>query len=404
MKNNKLFFCVIALACVCFVTCENPIMEKWWVEKEPEYIPITKMVPQVTYETVVEQEFIYRDIFIQLPPEIIHDTIIQEVEKDVPVYIYQTVVEKVPEIVIEKVPEYIYETVIEKVPEYIYETVIQTVIQEVPVYVYQTIVEKEIEERTIYEIVYQTVYETVHDTVMRDPTEDEIKDYIKDNPKEIIELIKDDPDFKDIIKEYIKENPAEVIEIIKQDPNWKDILKEIIKEIPPEDLVTYLTDEQIKYIIQQQPPQIILQTLNIIDIEYIIFAGSTSKYNGPHEAGANTDLTPQETSSNNASVAAIAKALKDNPDYLIMLHGHANPTAFSDAEIGDLMKLSEDRAKAVEAELRTQFKAINSGVDIEDKRVSVSGYGGEKVLFGQNSAYTALNRRVEMILVWVGVK
>jgi len=335
MKNRKLFLCLLAFACVFFVTCENPIMEKWWEEKEPEveYVPIVKMVPQVTYETIIEHEFVYKEIFVKLPPEVVHDTIIQEVEKDVPVYIYETIIEKVPEIV--------------------YETIIKTE--------------------------YQTVYAEVEKIVPAPAAEE------------------------DIVK-YIQNHPAEVIEIIKQDPNWKEILKEIIKDIPPEEIITYLTDDQIKYIIQQQPPQIILQTIDIIDIEYIIFAGNADKYNGPHGTGANTDLTTEEKTSNDVSVSAMAKALKDNPDYLIMLHGHANPTSFTDGEIGELKKLSEDRAKAVETELRAKFKALNGGVDIDDTRVSVSGYGGEKVLFSSNSTYAGLNRRVEMILIRVGVE
>jgi len=346
MKSKKLFYFLITLAltafaCVCFVTCENPIMEKWWVEKEtePEYIPITKMIPQVTYETVIEHDIIYKQVIVQLPPEVIHDTIIKEVEveKDIPVYIFQTIIEQVPYIVFVTITE--------------------------------------------------TKYETIHDTIIQE-----------------VEKIVHDPPNEDQINQYIKDHTKEVLEIIKQDPDWKEIIKEIIKDIPPEDLVTYLTDEQIKYIIQQQPPQIILQTLNIVDIEYIIFAGSANQYNGPPGAGANTSLTAQEKTSNDVSVSGIAKALKNNPNYLIMLHGHANPTTLNDPdEIGDLMKLSEDRAKAVEAELRKQYKAISGGVDIDDSRVTVSGYGGEKNLFGQNTAYTALNRRVEMILVWVGV-
>jgi hypothetical protein len=337
MKNKKLFYgltilvsmqalklALTALACVCFVTCENPIMKTWWEEPEPEYIPITKMVPQVTYETVIEHEFIYKEIFIQLPPEVIYETKIETQ------YIYeiQTVIEKV----IEYVPEYIYET--------------------------------------IKEPVYITIYETIPVEVSGPATVEDVIKYIKDNP---------------------------------DDPQIKEIIKETIIKIPPEEIIEYLTDEQIKYIIKQQPPQIILQTIEIIDIEYIIFAGSADKYNGPHGAGASTDLTAQEKKSNDASVSDIAKALKDNPDYLIMLHGHANPTTFTEGEIGDLMTLSLNRAKSVEAELRTQFKKINTGVDIDNSRVSVSGYGGGKNLFGSNSTYAGLNRRVEMILIRVGV-
>jgi hypothetical protein len=306
-------------------------MKTWWEEPQPEveYVPIMKMIPQVTYETIIEHDVIYEPVFIKLPPELIHDTIIKT------------------------------------------ETIYETVIKEVPVYVYETI--------TKYETIYETIEKIVYDTktVTEPPTEEDIINYIKDHTEE-------------------------VIDIIKGQDNWEEILKEIIKDIPPDEIINYLTDDQIKYIINQQPPQIVLQTIQIIDIEYIVFAGNADKYNGPHGAGATTDLSAQEKNSNDVSVSDMVRALKDHPDYLIMLHGHANPTEFTDGETGELKKISEDRAKSVEAELRTKFKAISGGVDIEDTRVSVSGYGGEKILFGSNSAYTGLNRRVEMILVRVG--
>jgi len=360
MKNSKLIYCLTALACVCLISCsfENPIMEKWWVEKEPEeveYVPIMKMIPQVTHDTV-----------------------------------YKTVYEQV----VQYVPQYIYKTITET--EYV--DVYHDVIKEVPVYIYETVTEKE----TVYVPEIQTVYQTITETVP--PSEDDIKQYIKDHGDEIITIIKDMPEFETIVKEYIKDHFDEVIKIINDSPDRDEIIKEIIKLITPDQIMNYLTEDQIKYILEQQPPEVILQTITIIDIEYIIFAGNADQYNGPPGTGGNTPLTSQEKGSNDASVSDIAKALKDHPDYLIMLHGHANPTAFTDAEIGDLEKLSVDRAKAVEVKLREQYKAINGGTDIDDTRVSVSGYGGEKVLFGNNSAYTPLNRRVEMILIWVGVK
>jgi glutaredoxin-related protein len=335
-------------------------MEKWWQEsepekQEPEYIPITKMVPQVTHDTVYET---------------IHDQVIQYV------------------------PQYIYKTITET--EYV--DIYHDVIKEVPVYIYETVVEKE----TVYVPEIQTVYETITETVP--PSEDDIKQYIKDHSDEIITIIKEMPEFETIVQEYIRDHFDEVLKIINDSPDKEEIIEKIIQSIPPDEITKYLTTDQIKYILEQQPPQVILQTLKIIDIEYIIFAGNAESYNGPPGVGGSTPLTTQAKSSNDASVAAIAKALQDNPAYLIMLHGHANPTEFSDSETEVLKKLSMDRAKAVEAELRTQFKKLSGGVDIDDSRVSVSGYGGEKVLFGNNSANTDLNRRVEMILVWVGVQ
>ena len=239
----------------------------------------------------------------------------------------------------------------------------------------------------------------IKEIIVKIPPEDIVKYLTDDQIKSIIQYIVDDQLLTD---DQLKSN---IQYIIDKQLITDDQIKEIIKNIPPDKIVDCLTDEQIKTIISLQPPQVILQTITIVDIEYIIFAGNADQYNGLPGAGGNTPLTAQEKSSNDASVSAMAKALKENPDYLIMLHGHANPTTLNDPdEIGDLMKLSKDRADSVEAELRKQFKKLNNDVDIDDTRVYACGYGGAKVLFGNNSTYTPLNRRVEMILIWVGVK
>jgi hypothetical protein len=367
-------------------------MKKWWEEPETlelEYIPIVKMVPVVTYETIIEHEFIYQTI-IEKIPEYIYETIVQEE------YIYETIIEKVPEYIYETISEYetIYETVMEEVPVYIYE-----IIKE-PEYIYETIVEKEIEYKTVYEIIYETLYETI--TVTLPLTEEDIKEYIRDNPAEIIEIIKDNPVFGELIKEYIKTRVKEIIKIIKADPDWKEILKEIIKEIPPEEITRYLTEEQVKYIIQQQPPQVILQTIDIIDIEYIIFSGDASAYNGNSPSGG-TSLSTQEKNTNDTIITAMAKALKDNPDYLVILHGHANPVTYSPTEIAELMSISTTRANAVDTALKAKFSDLGGNTAGWGTRVSASGYGGEKNLSVTNSTYAGLNRRVEMILVRVGI-
>jgi len=108
MKNKTiiLIFSLIAFAAVCFTTCDmgNPIMEKWWVEKEPkpkeeepEYIPLLKILPG-TYDTIIEEKIVYKTIFVQLPPEVIYET------KYETQYIYEYIYVQLP-------PEVIYETV-----------------------------------------------------------------------------------------------------------------------------------------------------------------------------------------------------------------------------------------------------------------------------------------------------
>jgi hypothetical protein len=359
-------------------------MEKWWKEPETpevEYVPIVKMVPQVTYETIIEHEFIYKTV-IEKVPEYIYETIVQDNR------INETVIENVINEV--EVPVYIYETIIE------YETIYEIIIEKVPEYVYDTIIEHE----TVYDTIYETVYDTITITVA--PTEDDIKEYVKEHPSEIIEIIKTDPIFEKLIREYIKTRIKEILQIIKDDPDYIEILKEIIYSIPPEEITKYLTDEQIKHIIQRQPPQVILQTIEIIDIEYIIFSGDASAYNGNSPTGG-TSLTTQEKNTNETIIAAMAKTLVDHPDYLMILHGHANPTTADPSEIDVLKKLSLDRANAVDAVLKTKFSNLGGNTSGWDTRVSANGYGGEKNLSVTNSTYAGLNRRVEMILVRVGI-
>jgi len=323
MKNTKLVLIFTIILCALLVTCSNPIMEKWWVEtKEPEteYVPILKFIPEVSYQIVIQQEKVYQTVFVQLPPQVIHDTIVETKT------IYETVIEQVP----------VYITQVIKEPEYIY--------------------------------VYQQV------TVPGPPTDDDIINYLKDH---------------------------------SDDPTVKEIIKNVIEMIPPAEIMNYLTDEQIKEIIRQQPPQLVLQTISIIDIEYIIFSGDASAYNGDAPTKTGTSLTAQEKTTNNNTISAMAKAYKDNPDYLMILHGHANPTNPNDTtEVNTLKTLSEARAKAVEAILKTNV--VNIGGNIADwgDRVSTKGYGGENNLVGSvnNSTYAGLNRRVEMILVRVGVE
>ncbi|WP_461245740.1 OmpA family protein [Treponema sp. R6D11] len=338
MKNKTILsiFNLIVFVAICFTACDmgNPIMEKWWEEKEPEpkdgepeYIALIKDVPiisyQTIYDTIIDKEIQYETIFVNLPPE----TIIE--------YVY----EQLP-------PEIIYQTI--TVPEYI--------------------------------TVYQDVIKYID--VPTPPTKEDIINWLKDPAN--------------------KGDVEKIINIIK-DEIPVDVIKEIIKNIPPQDIIEYLTDEQIKYIIEQQPPSMILQSIRIIGIEYVIFAGDSSTVNGDHGSAANTNLTDQEKAYNTSTIKEMAQLMKDNPTYIIMLHGHANPVTFTDEEKVELTTLSNDRAEDVERVFIAEYNALDKQPATYDNpnlkgRISCSGYGGEKTLFANNTSYSALNRRVEMIL------
>jgi len=405
-----------------------------------------KLPPQTVYETVYVDKPVYQIVYEQLPPEIIYKTV--EVVKTV----YQDVIKYLPTApdensIIEwlKDPANADDTkeIIKKIKELYPDQFIDYVYVQVP----PEIIYQEVEKiKTEYVTVYQDVIKYIN--VPTPPDKDTIIQWLKDpanedDAKEIIKIIKEQypndfidyiyvqlppetiykeveviktvyqdvvqyiptpPDKESIIK-WLKdpENANDTKEIIKEIKELipEEVLKEIIKEIPPKDIMDYLTDEQIKYIVSQQPAKKILQSIKIIGIEYIVFAGDSDKVNGPHGPKASTNLTAQETAYNTSSIKEMAKLLMDNPTYLLMLHGHANPTEFTDGETLVLETLSLNRANDVRRVLLEEYNnlPVNPANNLKfDDRVSCSGYGGEKTLFGDNTQYTPLNRRVEMIL------
>ena len=289
--------------------------------------------------------------------------------------------------VIKFVPQFIYETIIEKVPEIIFvslppETIVEYVYDELPPeIIYEIIIDTiEIEKDVIVEKIIEIITEVIVEKEIEVIVENEIIQ--NPSPEEILV--------------FIKENPDEIIKILDEN---HEILKEIIKYLPPEVIYEYLTEEQIKYIISQQPPEIILQNISIIDIEYIIFAGESSEFNGPPGIGGATMLTPQEKDSNTANVKVIAKALI-NPNYMLILHGNANPVTGNDIEKNELIRISNERAVSVAEALDVEYRKLPGGAAgvYPSERVTTSGYGGERNLAGGSTPYAGLNRRVEIIL------
>jgi hypothetical protein len=370
MRSVKFVFALIMFLCAFLTSCdfENPIMEKWWVTPKPEepiYVPIIKTLPPETlYKTITEEEYIYQTIYERLPPEVI----------------------------IQYVPQYIYETE--------------------------------------YEYIYETEYQTIYETITRDPTPEEIQEFVKqlppelvfqyltDEQKEYIEtllppdvVIREVPEYiHDIeyvpVYQYIYETEYQTIyETITRNPTPEEI-QEFIKQLPPETVFKYLTDEQMQYIkdqippevyIQQLPPQIWLQSITIVDIEYIIFSGDATAYNVNSPTPGGTSLTAQEKTTNDDIVNVMAQMLR-NKDYMLILHGHANPVTGTAAEAVQLTQISLDRADSVKDKIETAY-AEAGGTEALDNRITTKGYGGVRnVSMPGSSAYSSLNRRVEAIL------
>ena len=340
-KGNVLIvFVLLVLVCAGFTACKNNIIGKWWEEEqspELEYVPVIKFVPQFIYEIMIEK--VPETIFVSLPPE----TII----------------------------EYVY---VELPPQLIYEIIIETIE-----------IEKEVFVQEIVEVIKEVIVEK---EIYLQPTPEQIIEYIKENPEIIIEIIREDNTIYETIKEIILEHLTE------------EEIKEIIKNIPPEVICEYLTEEQIKYIISQQPPEIILQNISIIVIEYIIFAGESSEFNGPPGLRGTTALTPQEMNSNMGNVIVIAQALVNNPNFMLILHGNANPVTGTEEEKVELIEISNKRAVSVAKVLDEEYRKLPAGAAgvYPSNRVTTSGYGGERNLVEGSTSYAGLNRRVEMIL------
>jgi len=275
MKNKKWFIFVLILICVCFTTCENPIIRQWWVKEEEEdfdYIALIKSIPEVVYETIIETETIYEYITVVIP---------------------------------------------------------------------------------------------------------------------------------DVVIEYV-DRPV--------------------------------------------PPEILMQYIDIIGIEFIIFAGESIVFNGPPERDAlvpqenpgivhgATDLNPEERKTNLLIAAEMTKTLIEEPEYFLILHGHANPVEGTQTEAIILEYISLERAKDVAVIIRKLYYAMKNSIsgwsgrtwpsimadiktgtiteadiraitgytstDLEDldKRMTTKGYGGGRNLSSPSSTFAALNRRVEAIL------
>jgi outer membrane protein OmpA-like peptidoglycan-associated protein len=341
-------------------------MGEWWTDpnpapepQEPIYVPIIKTLPpEYIYETIVSDHDIYQTIYEQLPPEVVIQYVMQ--------YIYQKVYE---EITREPTDEEIQEYIKKLPPEYIFQYLTDTqieyiesllppniVIREVPQYIH------DIEYVDVYQYIYETEYQTIYEEITRNPTPEEIQEFIKQLPPETI--------FQYLTEEqiqYIKDQiPPEVV----------------IQQVPPEVIIEYL------------PSQVLLQSISIVDIEYIIFSGDATSYNDKSPTPGGTSLTTQEKATNDDIVNVMAKML-ESKDYLLILHGHANPVDNTPAEAEVLKQMSLARADSV----RSKLESVYTGGEPLNNRITTKGYGGERnVSVSGSSVYASLNRRVEAIL------
>ena len=196
----------------------------------------------------------------------------------------------------------------------------------------------------------------------------------------------------------------EIITIVEKIIETEYIYNTIILEVP---------------VLVNAPPEVWRQYIDVVEIEFIVFAGDSGTYNGPPEGLAVTPLTAAEQARNDMLVMHMAQELSDKHDefedtfnvrtipYFLLLHGHANPVLFTEAEKAELTILSNRRTAAVEAELVDVFNSgtlmplpVYTDATEFGKLISKEGYGGGMTIGGEamSNQWAALNRRVELIL------
>jgi|GEM_PF-1635711 len=218
----------------------------------------------------------------------------------------------------------------------------------------------------------------------------------------------------------IKDVPLLIYEtIIETEIIYETIIETIFQQLPPEIQIEY----EYVYVDRPLPPEILLQHIDIISIEFIIFSGNQVKYNWPvppPPPTATSNVTLQEQNTNNEIVKQIVEELKENEEYYLILHGHANVVTGSLQEASELTQISNDRAESV----RDAIALVYSGGSLPTpanlpsqtvigamdpshplaERITTRGYGGGRSIAGSSTAYAGLNRRVEAILFKVSTE
>ncbi|MCL1958116.1 MAG: OmpA family protein [Spirochaetes bacterium] len=116
-------------------------------------------------------------------------------------------------------------------------------------------------------------------------------------------------------------------------------------------------------------------------IDSVLFGADIEQYN------VNIDNNTQEH--NELVLNEIAKTLKKNPNYRVIIEGHANPFVSNPSKANGLLSFSKRRADTVVEQLKVR--------DVDEKQMLVIAFGGTRPI-SSNKNYSDKNRRVELIV------
>ena len=144
---------------------------------------------------------------------------------------------------------------------------------------------------------------------------------------------------------------------------------EIIRTLPPVE------------VIRELPPVEIVRSVFVAQIEYVMFGPDMTRYNDGIDADGRA--------LNDLVIDQVARVLRENPEFVVRIEGHANPVTHAPGETEELVALSEARANEVARRLRER------GVD--DDRIVVAALGGTRIIAGDHDHWN-VNRRVELMV------
>ncbi|MCL2608394.1 MAG: hypothetical protein FWD94_00600 [Treponema sp.] len=142
---------------------------------------------------------------------------------------------------------------------------------------------------------------------------------------------------------------------------------------------------------------ILVRGVRIHDILYVEFSGNSIEYNGDAVPPATSSLSNLQKDANNDAIKRVLDRLGDNPDWLVQVTGHANPTIGSMEEVTELHVISAERARVI-----IQVLMGNNSqhpVTSPTSRTQIINGGYSDNLFTDDQSHGGSNRCVELIVL-----